>query len=248
MLTLANRILSIGIVGYGKMGQLRADIIRQHPQLRLVGVCEPQIGKNKPTDCPLVDNYQALFTKEVDAIFVCTPNAWNAQVTVDSLNAGKHVFCEKPPARNTEELQTILDAERLHPNLKLKFGFNHRYHDGVIEAKAIIDSGRMGKILWLRGIYGKAGSPDFESSWRNRRDVAGGGILIDQGIHMADLLRYFSGEFVDVKSFISRRFWKIDVEDNAFALMRSAAGQVAMLHSSSTHWKQRFSLEIFLDG
>ena len=64
--------------------------------------------------------------------------------------------------------------------MKLKFGFNHRYHDAVIEAKSIVEGGRFGKILWLRGVYGKCGSADFEKQWRSNRDISGAGILLDQ--------------------------------------------------------------------
>ena len=74
----------------------------------------------------------------------------------------------------------------------LKYGFNHRYHYSVIEAKKIIDTGEMGKLLWMRGVYGKAGSIDYDKNWRNFRELSGGGILIDQGIHMLDLMMFFS--------------------------------------------------------
>ncbi|MBT6438327.1 MAG: gfo/Idh/MocA family oxidoreductase, partial [Flavobacteriales bacterium] len=75
---------------------------------------------------------------------------------------------------------------------------------------------------------------------------SGGGILLDQGIHMVDLMRLFVGEFTEVKSFISNDFWKCDVEDNAFALLRDNLGRVAMLHSSATQWQHKFSLEVSL--
>ena len=130
----------------------------------------------------------------------------------------------------------------------MKFGFNHRFHYSVLEAKALIDSGRYGRVLWARGIYGKAGSLDYPHSWRSQPELAGGGILLDQGIHMLDLLRYFLGEFVEVKSMVEQMFWQDSpIEDNAFALLRSERGPVAMLHSSATHWKHKFGLDLFLE-
>ena len=91
-----------------------------------------------------------------------------------------------------------------------------------MEAKKIIDSGKMGKLLWLRGVYGKAGSIDYDKNWRNFQKYSGGGILIDQGIHMLDLMRYFSGEkFNKINSYITTAYWDIKVEDNAFVLMQS---------------------------
>ncbi|MDO8489311.1 MAG: Gfo/Idh/MocA family oxidoreductase, partial [Candidatus Omnitrophota bacterium] len=127
------------------------------------------------------------------------------------------------------------------------FGFNHRYHEAVLEAKSIVGSGRLGQVMWMRGVYGKAGGPHYDKNWRNNKDLSGGGILIDQGIHMLDLFRYFSGEFEEVKSFISHSFWKqVNVEDNAFALLRNRDGLIAMLHSSATQWRHKFLLEIYL--
>jgi predicted dehydrogenase len=136
-----------------------------------------------------------------------------------------------------------------HPHLKLKYGFNHRYHDSVREALAIVRSGTLGRIVNLRGVYGKSAIIDFRSPthWRTRRAQAGGGILLDQGIHMVDLMRLFAGEFADVRSFVSSGFWNHDVEDNAYALMRTREGVVAMLHSSATLWRHRFELDITLE-
>ncbi|HEX71807.1 MAG TPA: Gfo/Idh/MocA family oxidoreductase, partial [Candidatus Hydrogenedentes bacterium] len=177
------------------------------------------------------------------------PNRFTPGAVIAALDAGKHVFCEKPPGRTLRDIEDIIAAERRHPGLKLKFGFNHRYHGGIQEAKRIVDSGRLGRILWLRGIYGKSGGAGFEQEWRNNKEMVGGGILLDQGIHMLDLFRFFCGDFVEVKSMVTTAHWKIPVEDNAFALLRDAQGRIAMLHSSSTQWKHRFNLEIYLsDG
>jgi predicted dehydrogenase len=86
----------------------------------------------------------------------------------------------------------------------------------------------------------------FGSDWRTQREQSGGGILLDQGIHMVDMMRLFGGEFTDVHSFVSNAHWHHDVEDNAYALMRTDGGVVAMLHSSATQWRHRFNLDITL--
>ena len=82
--------------------------------------------------CP---DYQAVINSNVDAVFVCAPNRFIPDVVVAALDAGKHVFCEKPPGRNLEDIQRIIDAEKRNPSLVLKVGFNHRYHFGIMEAK-----------------------------------------------------------------------------------------------------------------
>ena len=126
------------------------------------------------------------------------------------------------------------------------YGFNHRYHDSVMDAIKIIHNNDLGEVISLRGIYGKSKIINYKSNWRTKRSIAGGGILLDQGIHMVDMMRLFGGEFVDVHSFVSNNFWKHDVEDNAYAIMKTDNGVVAMLHSSATQWRHRFNLEINL--
>ncbi len=96
-----------------------------------------------------------------------------SEIVVESLETGCHVFAEKPPGRTVEETKLMIDAETRNPHLKLKFGFNHRYHDSVIQSKRLIDSGRLGKVLSVRGVYGKSGSPKFENEWRNDIQVSG---------------------------------------------------------------------------
>ncbi len=182
----------------------------------------------------------------LDVLFVCLPNDVAPAATIAGLERGLHVFCEKPPGRTVGDIRRVIAAEHSHPTLKLKYGFNHRYHDSVQEAKRIIDSGQFGPVINLRGVYGKSTINPSSGAWRSQRAIAGGGILLDQGIHMLDLLMYFCGEFDEVYSCLSNAYWKHDVEDNAYALMRNAAGVVALLHSSSTQWRHTFRLEITL--
>ena len=241
-----SEILKVGIIGLGKMGFIRAREIERNPFMELIVGAD--VDSSNFTNFPYIkcfQNYQDVISSDIDAVFVCTPNRFTPDMVIASLSAGKHVFCEKPPSRTVQETEAIIAAEQRNPGLKLKFGFNHRYHAGIQEAKRIIDSGRLGRILWLRGVYGKSGGEGFEKSWRSSREMGGGGILLDQGIHMLDLFRFFCGDFLEVKSMVTTAYWDIDVEDNAFALLRDSEGRIAMLHSSSTQWKHRFNLEIY---
>ena len=240
-----------GIIGLGRMGITRARELERPPAAEVVAGFDPnpEAFAAQFPKVHLKDSVQAVIDSGIDALFVCTPNRFTPGAVIAALDAGKHVFCEKPPGRTVTDVESIIAAEKRNPGLKLKFGFNHRYHGGIQEAKRIVDSGRLGKILWLRGIYGKSGGEDFETQWRSRKDLVGAGILLDQGIHMIDLFRFFLGDFVEVKSMVTTAYWNIDVEDNAFALLRDVQGRVAMLHSSSTQWKHRFTLEVYMsDG
>ena len=240
--------LRVGIIGYGKIGKIRHECIKKHPSLELIGMCDLHPGASQDSGVAFYPDYRELLNASPDIVFVCTYNCYIPEITVEAISRGIHAFTEKPPGRVVEDVIRIRDAAEKKGGVKVKFGFNHRYHEGIIEAKAIVDKGRFGKIMWMRGVYGKAGGPEYDKNWRNNRNLSGGGILIDQGIHMLDLFRYFCGEFNEVKSFIGRSYWPVEVEDNVFALLRnSETGQTAMIHSSATQWQHKFLLEIYME-
>lgn len=243
--------LRVGIAGYGIVGQRRHQVIDGDPLFETVAVCDLRFKESSsiphPKNVTVYSNYEDLLGEKLDVLFVCLTNDVAAEATIAGLNHGLHVFCEKPPGKCLKDIANVRLVEKKHPNLKLMYGFNHRYHDSIIEAKKLIDSGELGKIINLRGVYGKSKIISYNSTWRSKRAVAGGGILLDQGIHMVDLIRYFAGEFEDIKSFVENSFWNYDVEDNAYALMKSKLGQVAFLHSTATQWRHRFSLDISLE-
>ena len=238
----------VGIAGYGVVGKRRRHLIDLHMRLKTVAVCDQHFKGFgvMPDGVRYHPDYESLLKEDLDMLFVSLPNYMAADVTIAGLKRGLHIFCEKPPGRDVADVLRVIKEEKRHPRLVLKYGFNHRYHDSVREAMRIVRSGELGEVVNIRGIYGKSKVIPFSGGWRAERKYAGGGILLDQGIHMVDLMRLFLGDFVDVKSFISNDFWKHDVEDNAYALMRDSKGRIAMLHSSATQWQHRFSLEIAL--
>jgi len=240
--------LRVGIAGYGVVGRRRRHFIDRHPELETVAVCDRTFVAGGVFDDGVryYDHYKNLLDQKLNILFVCMTNDVAPEVTIAGLEKGLHVFCEKPPGRDLDDITRVIQCERRHPGLKLKYGFNHRYHDSVRDALRIIKSGELGPIISMRGVYGKSKMLSFQSDWRTQRALAGGGILLDQGIHMVDMIRLFAGDFTEVHSFVSNSYWKHDVEDNAYALMRSANGVVAMLHSSATQWRHRFHLEITL--
>jgi predicted dehydrogenase len=241
--------LKVGIAGFGVVGRRRRHFIDLHPDLRLVAVCDRTFNGDgvSPDGIRHYAHYSRLLEEDLDVLFVALTNDIAADVTIAGLDRGLHVFCEKPPGRDLGDIVRVLDAHAARPGLKLKYGFNHRYHDSVREALRIVRSGELGRVINLKGMYGKSKIINFDSDWRTKRALAGGGILLDQGIHMVDMLRLFAGEFTQVHSFVSADFWRHDVEDNAYALMRTATGVVAMLHSSATQWRHRFNLELTLE-
>jgi len=127
-------------------------------------------------------------------------------------------------------------------------GFNHRYHPALQEARALIDSGALGPLMFIRGRYGHGGRVGYEREWRAVPERSGGGELIDQGVHLIDLAGWFLGSFTEVNGLATTYFWNMPVDDNAFLTLRTAGGQIAFLHVSCTEWKNLFSLEIYGRG
>ncbi len=243
--------IRVGIAGFGVVGKRRCEFIQLREDMKVVAVCDRVFESNGVLDngIKFFTGYKELLGEDLDALFVCISNDMASEITIAGLELGLHVFCEKPPGRDLNDIYNVRACESKYPKLKLKYGFNHRYHNSVRDALGIVKSGELGKVINLRAVYGKSQLVTFgkDHDWRTNRNISGGGILLDQGIHMVDLVRLFGGEFGEVHSFISNSYWNHDVEDNAYALMRTVDGVVAMIHSSATQWRHRFTLEITLE-
>jgi predicted dehydrogenase len=242
--------LKVGIAGFGVVGKRRKACAERHPRLQVVAVCDRSFGDagTFPDGVRYYPDYKSLLNEEIDILIVCLTNEISPEVTIAGLERGLHVFCEKPPGRDVGDIARVIAIESTHPELKLMYGFNHRYHDSVQDALRLLRSGELGRIINMRGVYGKSKLVTFnQPDWRTKREIAGGGVLLDQGIHMVDLMRLFAGEFTEVHSFVSNSHWGYDVEDNAYALMRTADGVIGMLNSSATQWRHRFHLDINLE-
>ena len=239
-------MIRCGIIGYGKMGQIRAKAIEESGKGEVLAVYEP--GDVNIPYARATDEHDILNNPDIDAVFICTPNYRIPSLCKDALHAGKHVFAEKPPAFNAAEVEEVISVEK-QTDLNLMYGFNHRHHGSIQKIKQIVDDGSMGKILWMRGRYGKEVDEDYFKGWRANPELSGGGIMLDQGIHMLDLFLHIGGNFDEVHAFVSNLFWKKDgLEDNVFAIFKSSeSGICASLHSTMTQWRYLFSLEVFLE-
>jgi len=192
---------------------------------------------------PCVDWRDLTRCDDLDAVVVATPNKFIREIALSALEHGKHVLCEKPLGRNAGEAEAIWSKAK-ERGLVLKTGFNHRFHPAIRAAKKIADDGGLGKIYLMRAVYGHGGRPGYDKEWRASRDICGGGELLDQGVHVIDLFRWFMEEFDEVFGNVGTFYWDMEVEDNAFAMFRTSRGQVATMHTSWTQWKNKFLLEI----
>ena len=225
------------------MGTIRHVVLRDQPDVNGIRIVDPEVDPSAADDAEWIDR-EEINWDDTAAAFICTPNNVTADLCVEALEKCGNVFCEKPPGRNWEDFSRIVGTASRLPDHRLVFGFNHRLHPAVQSAKALIGDGGVGDIMYVKGTYGKSGGARYRESWRNDRDISGGGILLDQGIHMLDIFQFFLGELSLVDVVLRDSFWKCGVEDNAFVLLRSEGGVPAFLHSSATLWKHTFRLEI----
>lgn len=234
------------IIGMGHMGKIRYDAMKSHGGFAVAAVCDHDAGRLQGYPEKRYTEWQECLEEEKpDAAVVCAVNAVIPEVVCAALEKGIHVFSEKPPGRTLKDALRMQAVHEERPDKVLKFGFNHRYHNSVIEAKSLIDSGLLGEVLCIRGVYGKAGMLYQTNEWRNDAKMSGGGILIDQGIHMLDLFRYFAGDFTEITGHVDNLVWKgSGLEDSVFATLRTPDHKVATIHSNSFQWKHKFDMDI----
>ena len=184
--------------------------------------------------------------KSVDVILIATSHHELVPIALQAVQSGHHILIEKPGGMSRDDIERLRLAVGL-ADVVVRVGYNHRFHPSLLEAKAIIDSNRFGGLLWMRGRYGHGGRLGYEKEWRANRSISGGGEFVDQGSHLVDLCRYFSGDVELAFSETQTVFWDTDVEDNVFFALRPRTGGFAWMHASWTEWNNMFSFEITLE-
>ncbi|MES2355799.1 MAG: Gfo/Idh/MocA family oxidoreductase [Pseudomonadota bacterium] len=240
-------MFGVGIIGCGLIGSRRAASLGDGG--RVVACADVDIQRAQTLaerhGAIALNNWQSLVARsDVDIVIVATRHDSLAHITLAAIKAGKHVLVEKPAARSVTELAPVLALAK-SSTVRVRVGFNHRYHRAIRKAREIVASGALGELMYLRARYGHGGRLGYEKEWRADPILSGGGELIDQGPHLIDLARCFLGEFTKVQGFAHTYYWDMPVEDNGFLLLRTDSDQVAFLHASCTEWKNLFSLEIY---
>lgn len=242
--------IGVGIIGCGLIGSRRAQDAHEHPCscVKYVSdvVPESSLLLADKYGCESASDWKTMVAdKSVDIVVICTPNGFATEIAVAALSAGKHVLVEKPPGRNLSETLRLSNTAH-RTGLVLKVGFNHRYHPAISRARDVVAQGTIGDVIHVRARYGHGGRPGYEQEWRANPVHAGGGELLDQGIHIADLFHWFLGVPLEAFAWLQTAVWPIEpLEDSAFGMFRYHDGKVASLHTSWTQWKNLFSFEIF---
>ncbi len=239
--------MNVGIVGCGLVGRKRAAALGKHALVAATDLRPERAAELAVlhSGCRVEERWEDLVARpDVVVVVVATTHDSLVPVSVAAVRAGKLVLVEKPAARNPRELDAVIQVAQARRAI-VKVGFNHRYHPALQKAKALCREGALGEILYLRGRYGHGGRLGYEKEWRADPVVSGGGELLDQGVHLIDLSRWFLGDFTRVTGRVGTFFWPMPVEDNGFLMLETAQRRVAWLHVSWTEWKNLFSLEIF---
>ncbi|MCX7090640.1 MAG: Gfo/Idh/MocA family oxidoreductase [Legionellales bacterium] len=239
--------MNVAIIGCGLIGQKRAKTLGDH---NLV-LCVDQISERahalaqQHSGCEVHTDWQVAVNRaDVDVIIISTLHATLADMTHAAVRAGKHVLVEKPAARCAEELDAVIETAQKN-NALVRVGFNHRYHRAFRKARELVDQNALGELMFVRARYGHGGRIGYDKEWRAQPELSGGGELIDQGVHLIDLARWFLGDFNDVQGFAHTYYWDMPVDDNGFLLLKTPQHKVALLHASCTEWKNLFSFELY---
>ena len=209
--------IGIGLLGYGSIGKIHTLSYRQLPLLYpgklpetvLEGICtsNPRTAERAAKDGGFrrgfTDTAELLEQDCVDVVDCCLPNFLHRQVLLQAFAAGKHVYCEKPLAVNAEEARQITAAAEKH-GVHVGMTFNFRFIPALMRAKELIDEGLLGEVYSFRAEYFHTGyqNPDRPMSWRMRKELSGGGALVDLGSHVIDLTRHLLGEFASVRGLV----------------------------------------------
>ena len=220
--------VKLGIIGCGLIGHKRAAVLAPG---ELVAAAD--LDKSKADAlCAKYPGAQAFGQglevaqhPSVDAVVVATSHDQLAPMAMAALKAGKHVIVEKPAARTADEFRPVVE-EAAKRNLRLKVGYNHRFHPALLEVKRRLSAPDAGELMYLRARYGHGGRIGYDKEWRAIKAISGGGELIDQGLHLIDLARLFMGEIKGVSGYLPTLFWDMQVEDNVFMLLKHAGGLI----------------------
>lgn len=237
----------IGVIGTGAIAKIHVAGY-QLAGAEVVALCDvdPRTLAGRQEDWRVANgctDWQELINDPtVTAVSVCTPNATHHPITVAAAKAGKHVLCEKPVSLDLaqgEEMIAACDAA----GVVFQIGHHMRSWDAAVEAKALIDAGRIGEVTYvrLRQAHDWGGAPSVRGAFGSKAK-SGGGTLLDNGCHLFDLARYFAGDVSDVFARIATRKFSIEVEDTAISslgFISGAMGQVEVAWTG-TGWQEAF--------
>ena len=225
------------ILGYGKIGKIRYQYCIKN-KIDVIGIYD----KNKK-EKKITDNLNKILKLDFNLVFLCLPSQLNCKFTNYFLKKNINIFCEKPPFNSLSQFRV------LKKNIKkfkgyIQYGFNHREYDSIKKTFEICRNKKIGKIQYIRGRYGKSISKDSKRNWRNNIKLSGGGVFLDQGIHLMDIiLNLVNFRIQDIQ--IQKNYIKNKRNDQNVFLQGRSGNTTISMQSTLIDWRYLFSLEIF---
>jgi len=190
------------------------------------------------------DYNELLAETDIEAVSICTPNAYHHPATVAAARAGKHVLCEKPISLNLELAQEMIDVCR-EAGVILQIGHHMRSNGASYRVKGMIDAGVLGDLTYLRlrQAHDWTGDETVKPSFGSKAN-SGGGTLLDNGCHMFDLARYFAGDVSDLYARTATIKFDVEVEDTSVVSLQFASGALGSVENAwtATGWEEGFWL------
>lgn len=245
---IASASLRFGMVGAGGIAQAYAQAFRETEIASLVAVadvrtdCAEAIAQS--LDANAYSTHEEMAEAEnLDAVIVCTPPVTHHNICADLASRGLHVLCEKPLAIDSQSARQMFDAAARN-NVKLTMATKFRYAADVIRAKSIVSSGILGEVILFENCF--TGHVDMSQRWNSNPSISGGGVLIDNGTHSVDLIRYFLGPVAELQVVEGRRIQKLDVEDTVRMFVRTSEDVMGSIDLSwSMNKEQPYYLSIY---
>jgi predicted dehydrogenase len=241
-------LVSVAVIGCGRISQVHLAALAREPRARLVAVADVEASAaQSAADAFGVPHFedaqQMLSTVNPDAVVVCTPPHTHRPLSEAALAARTHVLCEKPFAITVEDARAMAQAAEKSERV-LMMASKFRYVGDLVKAKSIIDSGILGEIILIENEF--CSRIDMKNRWNARAEVSGGGVLIDNGCHSADIVRYLVGPVQSLQAFFAKRWQPLAVEDTCRLFLRCADDTIASIDLSwSIHKENPYYLHVY---
>ncbi len=234
------------ICGFGRIGQQRARAILDSGSAKEIYIYDPFLSKipGEFKDLMLIEKISSLKKRKLTHVLISTPHDQVLSTIEEIIHHKPRILIEKPMGRNLHESNTIYNVSK---KCKVSVGFNYRFMPGIQKLKRMISLNELGPLNSIRFDLGHGGSPGDEKTWKLNKESAGGGSLLDPGIHLIDLILHLfeeksGGISIDGVNYWSG-FWNTGVEESSMVLGR--VNQIPFsLISSIVAWKTRFFIEV----
>jgi UDP-N-acetyl-2-amino-2-deoxyglucuronate dehydrogenase len=236
---------NIGIIGAGMIADFHAKAIQHIPNAKLIGFCGTNLAKSKALAekyaCRSFESQQELLQcDDIEIVTIATPSGAHMEPTLEAARQGKHVICEKPLEISLDRIDKMIEA---HHKSGTRLGgiFNFRYNDAVQVFKKAMDSGRFGTLTYAAVHVPWWRSDEYyKSSWRGTWKLDGGGALMNQSIHMIDMLQYLMGPVKSLQAYAATLAHSIEVEDTAAAILLFRNKALGMIYGSTASFPGQF--------